>query len=133
MSKAATSEQVTDFVRAARDAKSPFEIVAGGTRRGVGKPIGDLPQLDVSGLSGIVKYEPDELIVTALPSTPLAEISAVLGEKNQRLGFDPADWSQVLASNGGATLAGARRPPMLPARAACAMAGRGIRCWRSRR
>ena len=112
MSKASTSEQVTDFVRAARESKSPFEIVAGGTRRGVGKPLsnssgGDLPQLDVSGLSGIVKYEPEELIVTAQPSTPLAEISAVLGQRNQRLGFDPADWSRLLGSNGVATLAGA--------------------------
>jgi len=31
----------------------------------------------------------------------------VLGEKNQRLGFDPADWSQLLGSNGIATLGGA--------------------------
>ncbi len=68
---------------------------------------GDLPMLDVSGLSGIVKYEPAELIVTARPATPLAEIKAVLAEKGQRLGFDPADWSRLLGSNGAATLGGA--------------------------
>ncbi len=107
MSKVVNPEQVTDFVRAAREAKSPFEIVAGGTRRSVGKPMNDLPQLDVSGLSGIIKYEPEELIVTAQPSTSLAEITAVLAQKNQRLGFDPADWSRLLGSNGVATLAGA--------------------------
>jgi len=66
-----------------------------------------LALLDVSGLSGILKYEPEELILTAAPATPLAEIIAVLGEKNQRLGFDPADWSGLLKSNGVATLAGA--------------------------
>ena len=27
-------------------AEAPFEIVAGGTRRGAGKPMGDLPVLD---------------------------------------------------------------------------------------
>jgi len=107
MSKAGNLSQVMDFVRAARANKSPFEIVAGGTRRNVGKPLGDLPLLDVSGLSGILKYEPEELIITAAPATPLAEIIAVLGEKNQRLGFDPADWSGLLKSNGVATLAGA--------------------------
>ncbi len=73
----------------------------------MGRPLNNLPMLDVSGLSGIVKYEPAELIVTARPATPLAEIKAVLGEKHQRLGFDPADWSRLLGSNGVATLAGA--------------------------
>jgi glycolate oxidase FAD binding subunit len=112
MSKAGNLPQVMDFVRAARADKTPFEIIAGGTRRTVGKPLkdskgSDLPLLDVSGLAGILKYEPEELIITAAPATPLAEIIAVLSEKNQRLGFDPADWSQLLKSNGVATLAGA--------------------------
>jgi glycolate oxidase FAD binding subunit len=112
MSKVANEDQVVDFVRAAREAGSPFEIVAGGTRRRVGRPLidskgGGLPILDVSGLSGVIKYEPAELIITAQPSTPLAEINSVLAEKGQRLGFDPADWSMLLGSNGAATLAGA--------------------------
>ena len=107
MSKADSLSQVIDYVRTARETKAPFEIVAGGTRRSVGKPLGDLPVLDVSGLSGILKYEPEELIITAAPATPLAEINAVLAGKNQRLGFDPADWSGLLKSNGVATLAGA--------------------------
>ncbi len=112
MSRVTNEDQVVDFVRAARADKVPFEIVAGGTRRAVGKPLldskgGDLPMLDVSGLSGVVKYEPAELIITAQPGTPLAEIKAVLAQKNQRLGFDPADWSRLLGSNGVATLAGA--------------------------
>jgi glycolate oxidase FAD binding subunit len=112
MNKTDSQAQVIDFVRAARADRAPFEIVAGGTRRSVGKPLsdskgGDLPLLDVSGLSGIIKYEPEELIVTAAPATPLAEITAVLADRNQRLGFDPADWSRLLSSNGVATLAGA--------------------------
>jgi glycolate oxidase FAD binding subunit len=107
MSRIAGESQLVDFVRAARADRTPFEIVSGGTRRSVGRPLGDIPTLDVSGLSGIVKYEPEELIITAAPATPLAEIHAVLAEKNQRLGFDPADWSRLLGSNGIATLAGA--------------------------
>jgi glycolate oxidase FAD binding subunit len=107
MSKVANEDQVVDFVRAARESRSPFEIVAGGTRRSVGRPVGDLPILDVSGLSGVVKYEPAELIITAGPATPIAEIKALLAEKGQRLGFDPADWSTLLGSNDAPTLAGA--------------------------
>lgn len=112
MSAISSEAEIVEFVRAARADRSPFEIVAGGTRRSVGKPLLDakgsaLPQLDVSNLSGILKYEPEELILTAAPATPLAEIVSVLAAKGQRLGFDPADWSQLLGSNGVATLAGA--------------------------
>ena len=107
MSRIDNPAQVVEFVRTAHESRSPFEIVSGGTRRAVGKPLGDLPLLDVSSLSGIVKYEPEELILTAAPATPLTEIHAVLATKGQRLGFDPADWSQLLGSNGVATLGGA--------------------------
>ena len=110
--RADSEAQVIEAARAARADAAPLEIVAGGTRRGVGRPMqgghgADLAQLDVSGLSGIRKYEPEELIVTAAPATPLSEIVQALAEKNQRLGFDPADWSQLLGSNGVATLGGA--------------------------
>ena len=43
--------------------------------------------LDVSGLSGIVKYEPEELILTAAPGTPLAEISARAGGEGPAAGL----------------------------------------------
>jgi glycolate oxidase FAD binding subunit len=110
--RADTETQVVDAVRAARADGTPLEIVAGGTRRAVGRPMTDAnggapARLDVSGLAGIRKYEPEELIVTAAPATPLAEIIPVLAEKNQRLGFDPADWSKLLGSRGIATLGGA--------------------------
>lgn len=107
MSKVLNEDQVLEFVRTAHQARTPFEIVAGGTRRSVGRPSSGLPLLDVSAIAGIVKYEPAELIVTAKPATPLSEINAVLAEKNQRLGFDPADWSELLGAHGVATLGGA--------------------------
>jgi glycolate oxidase FAD binding subunit len=106
MFAAATEYEVIDAVRAARADKTPLEIAAGHTRRGVGRPL-NLPLLDVAGLSGIVNYEPEELIISALPATPLAEIAAVLAGRGQRLGFDPADWSQLLGTTGVATLGGA--------------------------
>ena len=93
-----SEDQVVDFVREARNSQRPFEIVAGGTRRTVGKPMGDLPVLDVSGLSGIVKYEPEELILTVKPATTLGEVGVVLAEKNQCLGFDPVAWAFLAPS-----------------------------------
>jgi glycolate oxidase FAD binding subunit len=45
--------------------------------------------------------------LTVLPGTPVAEIIALLDSKNQRLGFDPADWGPLLGANAnGATIGG---------------------------
>lgn len=113
MTKVTSEAQAVDFVRQARAEKKPFEILAGGTRRNIGAPIPSLPQLDVSALSGIVNYEPEELLCTLAPATPLPEIEQVLAQRGQRLGFDPADWSAVHgpSSNnnfcGNATIGGA--------------------------
>lgn len=96
MKVSVTSEsQAVDFVRQARAERKPFEIVGGGTRRQIGAPIPALPQLDLSAIKGIVNYEPEELICTLAPGTPLPEVESVLASHGQRLGFDPADWSAV--------------------------------------
>jgi glycolate oxidase FAD binding subunit len=94
----ATSEtDVVEAVQTAREWQSPLEIVAGGTKRNYGRAVVTMGTvLDVSGLTGITAYEPEELILTAAPGTPVAEIEAALAEKGQRLGFDPADWRALL-------------------------------------
>lgn len=105
MTKVSSEDEIVAFVRAARADHAPFEIVAAGTRRSAGNPMGDLPLLDVSGVSGIMDYQPEELIITARPGTKLAELKAVLAQKNQCLGFDPVDWT--LLDGGHGTLGGA--------------------------
>ena len=106
MTRVSSENEIVEFVCAARETRAPFEIVAGGTRRGVGRPMGNLPVLDVSGVSGIVEYQPEELIVTARPGTRLVELKALLAEKNQCLGFDPVHWT-LFGANGIPTLGGA--------------------------
>ena len=89
MTKAQTESQIVDFVRQQRAVKAPFEIVAGGTRRGIGAPTGALPQLAVSALTGIVNYEPEELLCTVAPATPVPELEAVLAQRGQRDALHP--------------------------------------------
>jgi glycolate oxidase FAD binding subunit len=45
--------------------------------------------LDTRAHSGIVSYEPSELVVTVRCGTPLAELEAVLAEQGQCLAFEP--------------------------------------------
>ncbi len=63
--------------------------------------------LDVSALSGIVSYEPAELVLTARAGTPMATIDAALAEGGQCLAFEPPDLSALLAGAGATSAQGA--------------------------
>ena len=80
--------------------EEPLELVAGGSKRGLGRPL-QLPHvLDLSAFAGIRTYEPEELVLTAGAATPMQDIEAALGEKRQMLAFEPADWRALLGSGG---------------------------------
>ena len=76
-----------------------LEIVAGGSKRGLGRPPRADHRLDVSRLAGIVDYDPAELILTARAATPMAEIEAELEAKRQMLAFEPPDWRSLIGGD----------------------------------
>src|ERR1700730_8232270 len=104
--RAASEEEIAEAVRDARGRAAPLEIVGNGTKRAFGRPC-EGERLDVSGLSGIVVYEPEELVLTAKPGTTLLEVNAALAAKGQQLGFDPPAWARLFGGGGEATLGGA--------------------------
>ena len=106
MISAQTEADVIDAVLAARAKNRTLEILGAGTKRAYGRPTSCDDALDVSALRGIVKYEPAELILTVLPGTPIAEITALLDLKNQRLGFEPADWAALFGRPAGTSTIG---------------------------
>ena len=106
---AASEAEVIDAVMTAREWKSPLEIMGAGSKQTFGRAVVTMGSvLDVSGLKGIISYEPEELILTVAPGTPIAEIEAALAEKGQRLGFEPPDWGPLLGADAGlGTIGGA--------------------------
>jgi glycolate oxidase FAD binding subunit len=85
-----------------------FEIVGHGSRRGIGRAAQWDLSLDLSGLSGVTLYEPEELILSAKAGTPMAEIEALLTAHNQELAFEPMDCGPIFgAAPGRGTLGGA--------------------------
>lgn len=94
-----------------RAAQSPLVIRAGGSKDFYGQGIeGEV--LDVSGHSGIVSYEPGELVLTARCGTPLAEIETLLDQHGQMLGFEPPRFGtrSTLGGTLACGLSGPRRP-----------------------
>ena len=98
--------EAADAVRAAADAGEPLEIVAGGTKAGLGRPVQAAGRLDLSELAGITLYEPGELVIAARAGTPLAEIEATLAEKGQTLPFEPLDPASLWGTGKAATIGG---------------------------
>lgn len=105
--KPENDEQLLQTLQWAADEKTPLEVVSGGTKRALGRPMQTAATLDMSGLSGIKVYEPEELFITALPGTPMTEINAALDDAGQQMSFEPPDFGPLLGGvAGGATIGG---------------------------
>jgi glycolate oxidase FAD binding subunit len=94
-----------DQIKAAAAAKAPLRIRGGGSKDFYGEPLDvTLPVLDTRSHSGIVSYEPSELVITVKAGTPLAEVEAALAEKGQCFAFEPPHYG--VNSNSGSTIGG---------------------------
>jgi len=92
------AKDVEDAVRWALSADKPIEIVGAGSKRELGRPAQADLQLDLSGLSGVSLYEPEELVLRAGAGTPLAEIEALAAAHGQQLAFEPMDCGPLLGT-----------------------------------
>ena len=89
-------EQVSDAV----SGSTPLSVVGGNSKRGIGREqIGE--PISVNEYSGIVDYQPTELVVTVRAGTQMAELREVLAEKNQMLACETPEFDGV-ATVGGA-------------------------------
>jgi len=88
--------------------KTPLSIEGGATKSWYGNA-NTYPKLDTRIYSGILEYQPEELVITACAGTPLKEIEAALKEKNQVLAFEPPHFGEH-ATFGGAIAAGLAGP-----------------------
>ncbi|MBV8573779.1 MAG: FAD-binding protein, partial [Acetobacteraceae bacterium] len=60
-----TPQQAAEAVAWAAAEQQPLEVVAGASKRGIGRPLQVEHVLDTSGLAGISDYEAAELVLTA--------------------------------------------------------------------
>jgi glycolate oxidase FAD binding subunit len=95
-------------ILSAASSKQTLSIQGGGTKSWYGNT-NQHPKLDARTYSGILEYQPEELVITACAGTPLKEIEAVLHEKNQVLACEPPHFGGD-ATFGGAIAAGLSGP-----------------------
>ena len=96
-------KQAAERVHDALARSMPLRLRGGGTKDFYGNSLhGEV--LDTTGLSGIVSYEPSELVITVGAGTVLADVEALLAEKGQCLPFEPPHFTW--SGHGRATIGG---------------------------
>jgi glycolate oxidase FAD binding subunit len=104
-------DTLIERIRAAHDTRSPLIIQGGGSKTFYGNA-DEGEVLSTRALTGVVDYQPKELVLTARAGTPLAEIETLLDEQNQMLGFEPPHFGGPATLGGciATGLSGPRRP-----------------------
>lgn len=103
-----TEQYIAEQVVAAIESGSTLNTRGGNSKAFYGNPVTGEP-LDVAGHSGIVEYDPGELVLTCRAGSRLSEIRAALEENRQHLPFEPPGFGE-LATVGGTVACGFSGP-----------------------
>jgi glycolate oxidase FAD binding subunit len=104
--KVRDAKDVEEAVRAAIANDQPLEIIGHGTKRMVGQPMATNALLDLSALSAVKSYEPNELIITVEAGAPLADVKSLIDSKSQRFAFEPMNTASLLGTPERGTIGG---------------------------
>jgi len=105
------SQDLQQQVSQAVTSQSPLSILGSGSKQFLFKH-DEQNQLHVNAHTGVINYEPTELVLTARAGTTLSEIEALLQQHQQMLGFEPPRFSDSATLGGtiACNLSGPRRP-----------------------
>lgn len=102
--KPASEEEAARMIAESAAANRPLRIQGSGSKSASFSTNADT--LSSTGLSGIVSYNPAELVMTAKAGTSMHEIDATLKQHKQMLAFEPGSWAGALGSDKGQTIGG---------------------------
>ena len=129
-------DSVADLQAFVRDSER-VHVVGNGSKSALHCAVNGAAIADLSGMSGIIEYQPSEYTATVRAGTPVRELNAALREKGQYLPFDPllpeeATLGGTVASNlsGSPPLSLWRRTRFHPGRASGGWRRKGV--WRRR-
>jgi len=90
--------KVSQIVRDLYKKNLPIEIIGSNSKNFIGNKLQCAKILDLSKLSGIIEYLPEELYIKVKACTPIAEIEETLKKNNQQLAFEPIDFGYIVSS-----------------------------------
>ena len=102
----ATETEAADIIRDHADAGRALGIIGGNTRSGFGNRVEADAHLSSRNISGIVAYNPAEMVMTVKAGTPVAEVEAALSAAKQMMAFEPMDHRAMMGTVGEPTIGG---------------------------
>ncbi|WP_280567310.1 glycolate oxidase subunit GlcE [Chromohalobacter sp. 296-RDG] len=105
------SDALLERVRQAVQDNTPLRLVGGGSKGFYGRPVvGET--FSLAAHTGIVHYDPVELVVTVRAGTRLADLQQTLAEAGQQLAFEPPHFADTSTVGGmvACGISGPRRP-----------------------
>lgn len=106
MLRPASTDELAETIAAAAASGRTLDIRSGGGKAQFGAPYRCDDVLDIRAFSGVIEYDPAELVLTARVGTPLAEIQQLVAAENQMLAFEPWDYGLLWGKGGAATIGG---------------------------
>jgi len=89
-------KEVSNFIKKFYKSNTPIEIIGSGSKVKLGKPVQSAKTLNLSKISGIIEYLPEELYIKVKAGTPIKEIEEKLKKNKQQLAFEPIDFGYFL-------------------------------------
>ena len=83
-----------EFARVLAEAtatNTPLEVLGGGSKQHIGRPMQTAANISTKGLRGVTLYEPTEMVMSARAGTPLEQIEDALAARGQMLAFEPIE------------------------------------------
>ena len=94
--KPENADQLEEAIKWALSEEESIEVTGSGSKQTFGRSVQASHQLDMSALTGITLYEPEELVLSARAGTPLVEIQEELIKNKQYMAFEPMDYGPLL-------------------------------------
>jgi len=88
-------KKVSEFIKQAYKSNVPIELIGSGSKKKIGKTLQCAKTLNLSKLSGVIEYLPEELYIKVKACTPIKEIEEILKKNKQILAFEPIDFGYL--------------------------------------
>ena len=85
-------QEVSELIKQFYKSNTPVELVGSGSKREIGKHLQCSKTLNLSKLSGVIEYLPEELYIKVKACTPINKIQEELKKNKKKLAFEPIDF-----------------------------------------
>ncbi len=105
------SDELREQVAAVASVGGRVELVGGGSKAFYGETVTDAVPIEVGGHSGVIDYDPAEMVITLRSGCRLEDVNKLLLENNQQFAFEPPAYTAETTIGGmiAAGLCGPRR------------------------